>query len=327
MKTRRQSLSVVASLAIACAMGTVSTASAEDAASFPSKPITIIVNFGAGGPTDLPPRQIATYLEKKFKQAVVVENRTGGAGVVGLAAIAKAAPDGYTIGTFSSSPAIIAPKLRQVPYDPKTDFTPIAQIAVYTMPLCVLPGSPFKSFKDMVEEARRNPGKVTYSTVGTGSGQNIFMEALGKAEGVKFTHVPFTGGSSGIAALMGGHVAASLDAALGKNASTGDCRALASVGSKRLPALGDVPTFQELGYQVDVPLWLALAGPAGIPAEIAKKLSDAIIEATAQPEYKDLLTKLMLLDQTAGAAEVQARFKADETRMGAMMEELGFLKK
>lgn len=299
-------------------------ARAESADAYPSKPITIIVNFGAGGPTDLPPRQIASYLEKKFNQAVVVENRTGGAGVVGLSAVARAETDGYTIGTFSSSPTIIAPRLRTVPYDARTEFTPIAQIAEYAMPLCVLPDKPWKTVADFVADARANPGKLTYSTVGTGSGQHIFMEGLAKAENIKLTHVPYTGGARGIAALLGGHVEAALDAALAKHAATGDCRALAAVGSARHPSLPDVPTFKELGYTVDAALWLGLAGPAGIPQPIVDKLSAAILEATEQQPYKDLLKELLLTHATADAAAMKAQFTADDERMGAMIADLGF---
>lgn len=297
---------------------------AESADTYPSKPITIIVNFGAGGPTDLPPRKIASYLERKFNQAVVVENRTGGAGVVGLAAVARAEPDGYTIGTFSSSPTIIAPRLRTVPYDARTEFTPIAQIAEYAMPLCVLPDKPWKTVADFVSDARSNPGKLTYSTVGTGSGQHIFMEGLAKAESIKLTHVPYTGGARGIAALLGGHVEAALDAALAKHAATGDCRALAAVGSDRHPSLPDVPTFRELGYTVDAALWLGLAGPAGIPQPIVDKLSAAILEATEEPSYKELLNVLLLGHKTAGATAMKAQFAADDERMGTMIADLGF---
>ena len=305
-----------------------SGALAETAATFPSKPITIIVQFGAGGPTDLPPRQIASYLEKKFKQPVVVENRTGGAGVIGIGAVARATPDGYTLGTFSSGPTIIAPKMRPVPYDALKDFTMISQIAEFSIPVCVLPNQPWKTFDDMVTQARQKPGSVTYSTVGSGSGANLFMETVGKTAGVKFTHVPFSGGAGGIAALLGGHVSASLDAALGKQASTGECRALATMGSARLPALPDVPTFKELGFTKAEPaLWLGLVGPAGIPEDIVKKLSDAILEATQQPEYKALLKQLLLNDKTGNAAQFRATVESDDASMTAVINDLGLAKK
>jgi tripartite-type tricarboxylate transporter receptor subunit TctC len=320
----------VLSLAL-CALGlagVAGSAAAETAATFPSKPITIIVQFGAGGPTDLPPRQIASYLEKKFKQPVIVENRTGGAGVIGISAIARAAPDGYTIGTFTSGPTIIAPKLRAVPYDPRKDFTMVAQIAEFSIPVCVLPSQPWKTFDDLVTQARQKPGSVTYSTVGSGSGANIFMETVGKTAGVKFTHVPFSGGAGGIAALLGGHVSASLDAALGKQASTGECRALATMGSARLPALPNVPTFKELGFvKAEPALWLGLVGPAGMPADIVKKLSDAILEATRQPEYAALLKQLLLNEKTGSAEQFKATVAADDASMEAVINELGLAKK
>jgi len=298
----------------------------EDAGSFPSKPITIIVIYGAGGATDLPARQIASYLEKKFKQPVVVENRTGGAGVVGLAAVAKAAPDGYTLGTFSSSPTVIAPHTRSVPFESTKDFSFVAQIAEYTQLLCVLPSQPWTNIKEAIAFARTHPGELTYSTVGTGSSQHIFMEGLARHEKVKFAHVPFVGGAQGIAALLGGHVKASLDASLAKHAKSGECRALAAVGKARHPAMPEVPTFAELGYSIDAPQWLGLAGPAGIPEPILTKLSDAVLEATRDPAYKELLKTLLLGDVTADHRAFGALVRDDYTRMGEVIKELGFAK-
>jgi tripartite-type tricarboxylate transporter receptor subunit TctC len=309
------------------AAGTLSGAASAFAAgaeAFPSKPITIIVNYGAGGATDLPARKIASYLEKKFNKAVVVENKTGGAGAIGLSAVAKADPDGHTIGAFSYSPTVIAPHTRPAPFDTTKDFSFVAQIAEYAQLFCVLPTQPWRTLKDSMDYARANPGGLTYSTVGAGSGQHIFMEALAKQEKLKLAHVPFVGGSQGVAALLGGHVKASLDASLAKYAISGECRPLAVVGNRRHPATPDVPTFAELGYTIDAPLWLGLAGPAGIPEPILKKLSDAVLEATRDPGYKELLNNLVLGDVTADYKTFGTLVLTDYKRMGEVINDLGF---
>ncbi len=306
--------------------GTASAFAAGGAEAFPSKPITIIVNYGAGGATDLPARKIASYLEKKFNKAVVVENKTGGAGAIGLSAVAKSEPDGHTIGAFSYSPTVIAPHTRPAPFDTTKDFSFVAQIAEYAQLFCVLPSQPWRTLKDALDYARANPGELTYSTVGTGSGQHIFMEALAKREKLKFAHVPFVGGSQGVAALLGGHVKASLDASLAKYAISGECRALAAVGNRRHPSVPDVPTFAELGHTIDAPLWLGLAGPAGIPEPILKKLSDAVLEATRDPGYKEMLNNLVLGDVTADYRAFGALVLSDYKRMGEVIGELGFAK-
>jgi tripartite-type tricarboxylate transporter receptor subunit TctC len=316
-----------ATIAVGVLLGTSSAFAAGDAEAFPAKPITVIVHYGAGGATDLPIRKIASYLEKKFNKAVVVENRTGGAGAIGLSAVAKAAPDGYTIGAFSGSPTVIAPHTRAAPFDTTKDFSFIAQIAEYAQFFCVLPGQPWQTLKEAMNFARANPGELTYSTVGAGSGQHIFMEALAKHEKLKLAHVPFVGGATGVAALLGGHVKASLDASLAKYAVSGECRSLAVLSNRRHPSMPDVPTFAELGYKIDAPLWLGIAGPAGIPEPIVKKLSDAVLEATRDPGYKELLNNLVLGDVTGDDRAFGALVLSDYKRMGEAISELGFAKR
>lgn len=322
----RRRVLAAAVLAAGMLYGTASARAAGNADAFPAKPITIIVNYGAGGATDLPIRKIASYLEKKFNKAVVVENKTGGAGAIGLSAVAKSEPDGHTIGAFSYSPTVIAPHTRQAPFDTTKDFSFVAQIAEYAQLFCVLPTQSWRTLKDAIDYARATPGGLTYSTVGAGSGQHIFMEALAKRENVKLAHVPFVGGSQGVAALLGGHVKASLDASLAKYAISGECRPLAVVGNRRHPATPDVPTFAELGYTIDAPLWLGLAGPAGVPEPVLKKLSDAVLEATQDPGYKDVLNNLVLGDVTADYRAFRTLVLSDYKRMGEVIGELGFAK-
>jgi tripartite-type tricarboxylate transporter receptor subunit TctC len=299
----------------------------EDPSRFPSKPITMVVIFGAGGPTDVPARKLASILEKEFNQAVVVENKLGGAGVVGLTAVARAKPDGYTIGTFSYSPTVVAPHVRSVPFDTTKDFSFVAQFAEYAQPFCVPKDSPWKSVKELLDYARQNPGIITYSTVGAGSGQHIFLEALARRENVKLTHVPFRGGAEGVSALLGGHVKAGLGAELATPAKAGECRPLAVLSEKRLASFPGVPTFAELGYKIDPPLWLGVAGPAGIPEAIIRKLDAAIAKAMTDPSFLDTLEKFVLTPVFRGTEDFRKLVLRDFRREGDLIKELGLDRK
>src|SRR3990167_2891390 len=305
----------------------LTAAAQEDVAKYPSKPITLIVIFGAGGPTDVPAREIAAAMEKEFNQAVVVENKTGGGGVIGLTAVARAKPDGYTLATFSYSPTVIAPHVRSVPYDTTKDFSFVGEFAAYAQPFCVNKDAPWKSLKEVVEYARANPGAVTYSTVGAGSGQHIFLEALSRQENIKLTHVPFRGGAEGIAALLGGHVKAGLAAELATPAKAGECRPLAVLGGRRLGSFPEVPTFAELGYKLDPPLWLGLAGPAGVPGPILKKLEAALAKAVKDPSFVETLERFVLTPAYQGSDEFRRTVLGDFERMGKLIKDLGLAKR
>jgi tripartite-type tricarboxylate transporter receptor subunit TctC len=315
------------SLALAVAVlllaGTTPVAAQEDPAKYPSKAVNVVVIFGAGGPTDVPARKIASFMEKEFNQAFVVENKLGGAGVVGLTGVARAKPDGYTIGTFSYSPTVVAPHVRTVPFDTTKDFTPIAQFAEYAQPFCVNKDTPWKSMKELIDFARNNPGQVTYSTVGAGSGQHIFVEALAKRENVKLTHVPFRGGAEGMTALLGGHVKAALAAELAAHAKSGECRPLAVLSAKRLPSLPQVQTFAELGYKIDAPLWLGFAGPAGMPEPIVNKLDQAIAKAMKDPGVLQTLEQFVLTPVYRDHDEFRKLVLRDFDRERDLIRELG----
>ena len=295
----------------------------EDVSKYPSKAVSVVVIFGAGGPTDVPARKIASVMEKEFNQAFVVDNKLGGAGVVGLTTVARAKPDGYTIGTFSYSPTVVAPHVRSVPFDTTKDFTPIAQFADYAQPFCVNKDTPWKSVSEVMEFARQHPGQVTYSTVGAGSGQHIFMEALAKRENVKLTHVPFRGGAEGVAALLGGHVKAALAAEVASHARTGECRPLAVASAKRLPSLPSVPTFAELGVKIDPPLWLGFAGPAGLPDAIVKKLDQAVAKALKDPGVLQVLEQFVLTPVYRDHEEFKKLVLRDFDRERDLIKELG----
>src|SRR4030042_219873 len=183
---------------------------AEDPAKFPSRPITMIIHFNPGGTSDLSGRKLADLAGKFLGQPIVCEDKAGGAGVIAINAVAKAEPDGYTVGTVTYSPTVFAPHFRPVPYNVKGDFTWIMQYAELPQPFCVLSNARWKTLKEFIEEGRKNPGKLTYTTPGPKSGMHVLMEEIALAENVKLIHVPTAAGSEAVTQLLGGHVDASV---------------------------------------------------------------------------------------------------------------------
>ena len=175
---------------------------------YPARPINFLIGYPAGGTTDICARPLATAAGKILGQPIVIVNKPGGASAVAVATLKTEKPDGYTIGVLPSG-AVLSQHMRKVPYDSAKDFTPIMQYAVYLYGLVVQTESPWKTFKDFIDYAKANPGKIRYSTAGPGTPQHLVMERLALKEKIKWTHIPFEGGGPAIAALMGGHVEAS----------------------------------------------------------------------------------------------------------------------
>ena len=299
---------------------------AEDPDKFPSKPITLIIHFAVGGSSDLTGRKLADFASNVLGQPIVSENKVGGAGVIAAGAVSKAKPDGYTIGTVSYSALVIAPHLRSVPYNSKQDFSYIMQYAEYPQAFSVLADSRWKTFKDFIEEARKNPGKLTFATAGARSGQHILMEQVALAEKVKITHVPTHGGSEVVSQQLGGHVDGSMAAELAAHVVTGKLRALAVAGEKRLATLPNVPTFAELGYKLESPLWLGLAAPKGVDPRIIKKLNDVFKKAYEDPSFQELCKTLVMTPIYKGPEDFKQMVARDYDGQARILKQLGFAK-
>lgn len=249
-----------------------STAMATD---YPSRAITIVVPWSAGGPADAATRIYAEYLGQAVGQSVIVENKPGAGGNIGTAAVARARPDGYTLLLATSSTNAIGPWLfKSLPFEPVKDFSPIAMLTANSNILEVNPSSPFHSLKDIVDEARKNPGTLTYGSGGIGSSQHLAGSMFSHQLGLDITHIPYNGGGPAGTALLAGQVSMVLDTGTLAHVKSGALRALAVASKERLAVLPDVPTFAELGYPNMVTgAWYALVGPAGIPAEIVDYLN------------------------------------------------------
>jgi len=295
------------------------TAAFAQAQSLPSKPIRFIVPYLAGGTTDLVARTVGEEMSRRLGQPVVIENRPGAGGNIGMDAVAKAAPDGTTIGFGAiSTNALNAHIYRKMPFDPRRDFTAIGMLGYSTIVLEVSPSVPVKNVREFIDYARRNPG-LHFGTAGAGTSMHLAGTMFGQMAGVNLVHVPYKGSVPGITDMMGGHLPAMFDnlpASL-PHIQAGKLRALAVAGKRRSPALPDVPTIAEAGiagYEVDP--WFGVYGPAGMDPKIARTLNAALVEALRQPAVKDKLEKAGFTPQGSTPEELEKLTQSEYVRLG-----------
>ena len=286
MKTQRLRSRIGFFLGVASVLFFVQSGYAqEDVAKFPSRPINFISPLPPGASADLSLRLITKEAEKFLGQTVVLLNKPGGTHAVGAAAIASAKPDGYTIGYTSTTPLVITPFLEKLPYHPLKDFTQIMQYGEVDFGVVVKGDSPFKSFKDLIEHARQNPKKVVFGTGGATSIGRLTVEQIAKKEGVQFIHIPFKGSPETEAALLGGHIFFSASGFSSAQVEAGQTRLLLLFAEERRVAYPQIPILKDLGYYFPSPMFLNVAGPKGLPREIAKKLEDAFTRAMKEPGF------------------------------------------
>jgi tripartite-type tricarboxylate transporter receptor subunit TctC len=252
---------------------------------YPTKPINLIVTFPPGGTLDTSTRILAIKAEKILGQPVIVSNVGGGAGSVALGQVAKKRPDGYDITSCASTGLIRIPQLRAVPYSHE-DFVPIMHFTSVQSGLVVKSDSPYKTLKDLVEYARKNPGKVNYATSGAGSPMHMAMEYIADKEGIQWTHVPYAGGAPGLTAVLGGHVTAMSDSTEWlPHVKEGSLRLLVTHGERRMKSFPNVPTLRDLGFDFINETVFVIATPKGTPPAIVKKLEEAFHKAMEDPEF------------------------------------------
>jgi tripartite-type tricarboxylate transporter receptor subunit TctC len=249
---------------------------------YPTRPIKYIVGYSAGGPTDIVSRKLADLAGPYLGQEVIVENKPGAGGVVAVRFVAKSKPDGYTIGGLSPSPAIITPIFMEVDYDPKTDYTPIINFAWGDQALAVLMDSPIKTFKDLIEEARKR--EVTIA--GTGRiASDIAMERLSTILKVNLKIVPFGGTAPCITAVLGGQTDAILNSGYYEYVRSGKLRLLCLVTGIKNKEFPEIPTLKELGYDIEVPAFQGIFTSKGVPEKIRKRLEEAFTRAVHDPSF------------------------------------------
>jgi tripartite-type tricarboxylate transporter receptor subunit TctC len=279
---------IIGSIFLTIMLAITSSALAE----YPDKPINCIVSFEAGGTTDIAARSMSDLASKILGQPMVVINKAGGTGSVGLASVKKEKPDGYNIVTFAGG-IFISQHMRQLPFNILKDFTPIIQFAEFPTPVLVRDDSPWKTFKELVEYAKKNPGKIRYGTTGSGSIFHLAMETFALQEGIKWTHIPFKGGHPATMAILGGHIEVMVCATDFKAfVRPGQLRFLSSFGQTRLPSFPEVPTWKELGYNIEMIHPAGWVGPKGLPKGVVDKLHGAFKQAMETPEFKRVMQDL-----------------------------------
>jgi tripartite-type tricarboxylate transporter receptor subunit TctC len=300
-------------------------AAAQD---YPSRAVTMIVPFPPGGVADIVGRPLAAMMEKSLKQPVVIVNRTGAGGALGMREVAKAAPDGYTILMGLSSISIFPVSERvngkQPSYELK-DFAPIALVTADPTVLVVRADSPYKSVKDFVEAAKAKPGKINYSSSGVYGTLHVAMEMFANAAGVQLFHVPYGGGGPAITALLGGQVEASAQgpaAAIGQIRG-GKMRALAGWGTERLKLLPDLPTFKELGYDVEFYIWSGVFAPAATPSPVVTRLREVVKTAATSQEFRNAMEKVSTPVSYLDAPEFAKYWERDARRLAVAVEKIG----
>lgn len=295
---------------------------------YPSRPISMIVPYPPGGVVDLGARPLATAMEKILKQPVVIANRAGAAGAVGIAAAANAKPDGYTVLMAASSISVIpeADKLfGRKPAYTLDQLVPVALVSADPTYLAVRSESPWKSIKDFVADAKQRQGQLSFSSSGIYGALHLPIEMFLHAEGLKLRHVPTNGGGPAVTALLGGHVdmTAGGPAALSAQIKAGKLRALVGWGGKRHDLLPDVPTFKELGYNIEYYIWVGMFAPAGMPDAATKGLRDAARRAVEDPDFKATMAKINTPIFYLDAPEFRKYWDADAKRLAEVVKVVG----
>jgi tripartite-type tricarboxylate transporter receptor subunit TctC len=295
---------------------------------YPNRPITIVAPFPPGGVADLTARPVAAAMERILKNPVVVVNKTGAAGAVGMSFVANSKPDGYTLLMALSSISII-PEADKL-FDRKPAYTmdqliPIALISADPTIFVVSASRPWKTVKEFVEDAKKHPGEFSYSSSGVYGTLHMAMEMLSHAAGINLKHVPYAGGAPALTAILGGHVdtLASGPAVVIPHIKAGKLRPLAGWGAKRVAALPDLPTFKEAGYDVEFYIWAGLFAPRGTPEPVMTRVRETVRQAVNTPEFKAAMEKLETPIAYRDAPEFQKFWEHDAKMLADAIKRVG----
>jgi tripartite-type tricarboxylate transporter receptor subunit TctC len=314
--------------AIALLLASADVAGAQEP--YPTRPITIVVAFPPGGLADLTARPVAAALERILKQPVVVSNKPGAAGGVGNQFVANSKPDGYTLLMALVSVSVLpeVDKLfgRQTTYT-RDQLTGIARVNAEPSIITVREDAPWKTLKDLVEDARKRPGEITFSSSGLYGASHVPFEMFLKAAGVKMRHLPTTGGGPMMNALLGGHAqtTASTTVLVSPQVKAGKLRLLGHTGSEPVKAYPDLPSLKSLGYDVEYLAWAGLVAPKATPPHVIKILRDAMRQAVKEPEVVNAHAKLETPIRYMDADEFNAFWQQDAERLAAVVKAIGMV--
>ena len=284
---------------------------------WPTKPVKIVVPFGAGSTPDVVARLIADHLQKKFGQPFVIDNKPGASGNMGTDAVAKAAPDGTTIGVSIGGPLAINTLLfSKLPYDPKTDIAPITQLVTQPSALAVNSQVMVNSAAELVALLKREPGKYNFGSIGNGSLSHLAMEAIALASGTQMVHIPYPSSPAAMTAIIRGDVQMGCLPAIVviPHTGPGGIKILAVSTAKRSPYLPDIPTLKEGGIDVDADAWMGMIGPAHTPEGIVAKIQREVVEAIGTAAIRDKLAAQLMEPVGNSPDEFRARIDGEIAR-------------
>jgi tripartite-type tricarboxylate transporter receptor subunit TctC len=320
MMDRRQFLATAAGLALAPTTGWTQEA-------YPSRPIRLIVPFPPGGPTDVMGRTAAKAMGEALGQTFVIENKAGAGGNIGTDAVAKAVPDGYTIGLSAISSLAIAPYLYdKLPFQVDKDLAPISLVGTTPCMLVAHPSAPFSDLQGLVAHAKANPGKLSYATSGIGTSNHLAAELLQSVAGIQLQHVPYKGSGQIVQDLLSGNILVSMESSLATtlpHIRSGKLKALAITSPTRSPALPEVPTVAESGFPgFAVETWFGLIAPAATPPAIVQTLQDAWAKGAKTAEARAAFDNISANLRVTTPQEFDAFIKAENARWGELIRKL-----
>ncbi|MBM1169438.1 Bug family tripartite tricarboxylate transporter substrate binding protein [Microvirga arabica] len=322
--TRRSML-----LGLAMAAGLTLSGAAGAQTEYPTRPVKIIVPFGAGGVADVTIRIVAEKLSDKMGQRFIVENMPGAGGITAARAALSSAPDGHTLTMLTNGTAVSVPLFANLPFDPLTDFVPISTLGTFDFLFVVNANSEYKSFKALIQAAKDKPGDLNVATIAVGSTQHLTSVLFKGEAGADLRHVPFRNTPDALVSLIRNdtHLLIDSQAALKSALEGNQVRALATSGPRRSPAMPDVPTVQEAGISgFDVTSWNALFAPKGTPEPVIQKLNAALKEILAMPDIKARLLDLGIEARSETPAELTQRLRSDIEKWRAVIEKAGIPK-
>jgi tripartite-type tricarboxylate transporter receptor subunit TctC len=295
------------------------------APTFPNRPIKLVVPFAPGGTLDVVERLLARNMQEGLKQAVVVENRASAGGVVGVDHVAKSPADGYTLVLNAATPMVTVVSLQATPYDLIKDLVPVAQVSTFDYVLAVNVKSPINNMQDLIQMARKQPGKLNYASAGTGSGQHMFMEMARSSAGIQIQHIPYKGNGPAMQALLSGEVDLIFDTTLGilPQVQGNRLRPLMTSSANSLASMPQVPTMDSLFPGTSTQGWHAVFAPAATPKEVLAVLIDAIRKAVNSPEMAPKLRELGFEPSSMGPERFSDVVRRDMERWAKLIRDNG----
>lgn len=295
-----------------------------DAQTWPAKPIRVIVPYTPGGFTDITARLVTQKLQERLGQSVVIDNKPGANSIIGVDLLAKSPPDGYTLAVVIAAYAANTTLYPKLPYDPKKDLAAVSLIGISPLVAAVNNDTPFKNAAELIDYARKNPGKVSYGSSGNGSAVNLTTELLKSMTQTSMVHIPYKGAAPALTDLMGGHIQLFMDAAVGliSPGKTGKVRLIGVASDTRLAALPDVPTFIEQGIKgFTGSTWAGILAPAGTPPAVIKRLADEVAAIVKLPDVKQRLDEMGTIGVGSSPAEFESFIGNETAKWGKVIRD------